>query len=89
VGLLTFQGYLASEVGLIVAVPSYYFDTRNFAGINYGYNFVHKNIEFLLGEKYLAKYDKEKYLGNTPLVLKGKVWDAEPDATQAKETPGN
>jgi len=88
VGLLTFQGYLAAQVGLIVAVPSYYFDTRNFAGINYGFNFIHKNIEFILGEKYLAKYDKQKYLGNTPLVLKGKVWDAEPDADQSKETPG-
>lgn len=88
VGLLTFQGYLASEAGLIVAVPAYYFDTRNFSGINYGFNFVGKNIEFILSEKYFAKYDKQKYLGNTPLVLKGKVWDAEPDAEQIKETPG-
>lgn len=87
VGLMTFQGYLAAKNGVIVAVPAYVFDTRNFAGIKYGYNFVGKNVEFILCEKYLAKYSENKYIGNTPLVLKGKVWDAEPDTEpQIKET---
>lgn len=89
VGLMTYQGYLAVKNGLTVAVPSYIFDTRNFSGIKYGFNFVGKNVEFILSEKYLAKYSNNKYLGNTPLILKGKVWDAEPDAnSNSKETPG-
>ncbi len=86
VGLMTFQGYLAAESGIIVAVPAYYFDTRNFPGINYGFNFLEKNIEFILSEKYMAKYSDNKYIGNTPLVLRGKVWDAEPVADPDKET---
>jgi hypothetical protein len=85
VGLSTFQGYLAREAAVPVAVPAYYFDTRNFPGISYGFNFVGKNVEFILGEKYLAKYSDNKYIGNTPLILRGKVWDAEPDANQAQQ----
>jgi hypothetical protein len=86
VGLMTFQGYLAAKTGIMVAVPSYYFDTRNFTGINYGHNFVGKNVEFILAEKYMAKYQDNKYIGNTPLVLRGKVWDAEPVTAPNKET---
>ena len=86
IGLMTFQGYLATKNGLIVAVPAYYFDTRNFAGVNYGFNFVGKNVEFILCEKYMAKYSGSKYIGNTPLILSGKVWDAEPVTASDKET---
>lgn len=86
VGLMTFQGYLARESGIMVAVPAYYFDTRNFTGINYGYNFVGKNVEFILAEKYLAKYSDNKYIGNTPLVLRGKTWEVEPDTISNQET---
>ncbi len=89
VGLATFQGYLAAESGLIVAVPAYYFDTRNFSGINYGFNFVGKNIEFILLEKYMAKYSDNKYIGNTPLIIRGKVWNVGPEPQlESKETPG-
>lgn len=86
IGLMTFQGYLARESGLIVAVPAYYFDTRNFVGISYGHNFIGKNIEFFLVEKYMAKYSDNKYIGNTPLVLRGKTWEVEPDTNPIKET---
>lgn len=86
VGLMTFQGYLARELGLMVAVPAYFFEAHNFPGINYGYNFIGKNVEFILVEKYMAKYSDNKYIGNTPLVLRGKTWDAEPDAVPIKET---
>ncbi len=86
VGLMTFQGYLAAQNGVMVAVPAYYFDAENFAGIEDGFNFVGKNVEFILCEKYKAKYADNKYIGNTPLILRGKVWDAEPDASRIKET---
>lgn len=89
VGLATFQGYLAAQNGVTVAVPAYYFESRNFSGIPYGYNFVGKNVEFILAEKYMAKYSDNKYIGNTPLILRGKTWDAEPGSASSKETlPG-
>jgi hypothetical protein len=43
-------------------------------------------VEFILAEKYMAKYQDNKYIGNTPLVLRGKVWDAEPVTAPNKET---
>ncbi len=86
IGLATFQGHLAVKNGVTVAVPAYYFEQKTFPEINSDFNFVGKNVEFILCEKYYAKYFENKYIGNTPLILRGKVWDAEPVADPDKET---
>ncbi len=73
VGLDTYDGVLAESAGIVVAVPAYRFTDPTFPGISKDFNFIGKKIEFILVEKYVAKYEGEKYLDNTPLKLRGKI----------------
>lgn len=72
--LTTYTGLKAADMDP-VALPAYHFGPEIFTGIKESYNFVGKNVEFILIENYLAKYSNNNYIGNTPLILRGKVLD--------------
>lgn len=72
VNLQTYTGLKAAIMDP-VALPAYHFSPEIFTGLKSDYNFIGKNIEFILVEKYLAKYSGQNYIGNTPLILRGKV----------------
>lgn len=70
VDLETYTGHVAAALPP-VAVPSWYFSEDVFDPCPE--NFIGKRIEIFMVKKLLAKYEDEKYIGNTPLKIRGKI----------------
>ena len=86
VGLSTYDGKPAYSLGIMVSVPTYIFNHNNFIGIKKDESFIGKYVEFILIENYLTKYSNGKYIGNTPLILRGKVMESEPNEATLQKT---